>query len=320
MGKKKPSQPKPKKIQYRIQNWREYNASLVQRGAITVWIAADDVSAWTPAKTGKRGGQVQYSDAAIQCALTVKMVYHLPLRATEGFLCSWFVLVGIDLPVPDYTTLSRRARMVSIRLPKRARGALHLVLDSSGLKVYGEGEWKVRQHGYSKHRTWRKFHISVEERSLEIQEVTLTEAGTDDASQVEPLLEATDEIDQVSADGAYDKRKAYDACQKHKVKCVAIPPQRKAHIWQHGNCLLPPHPRDVNLRRIRRVGRAKWKREIGYHRRSLAETSVFRFKIIFGNHLSARLIPQQRTEVRVKCAILNRMAHLGLPESCPIPT
>jgi len=318
MSPKKASQPQKPKMKYRIENWREYNASLVKRGAITVWIATDDVNAWKPAQTGKRGGQFQYSDAAIQCLLTVKSVYHLPLRATEGFVRSWFALARIDLPIPDYSTLSRRAAAVKVALPKRASGGLHLVIDSSGLKVYGEGEWKVRQHGYSKHRTWRKFHISVAERTLEIQEVTLTEAGTDDASQVDSLLEASDEIDQVSADGAYDKRKVYDACQQHRVKRIAIPPQRNAHSWQHGNRQAPPHPRDVNLRRIRRVGRTAWKRAVDYHRRSLAETTVFRFKTIFGNQLSARLIPQQRTEVRVKCAILNRMAHLGLPESYPM--
>jgi hypothetical protein len=318
MKKKKPAQQAKPKMKYRIENWGEYNASLVERGAITIWIATDDLNAWKPSPNGKRGGQYRYSDAAIGCLLTVKNVYHLPLRATEGFVRWWFAMAGITLPIPNYTTLSRPGRTVEVALPKRASGGLHLVIDSSGLKVYGEGEWKVRQHGYSKQRTWRKFHLSIEERTLEIQEVTLTEAGTDDASQMDNLLEATEEIDQVSADGGYDKRKAYESCQRPGVKRMAIPPQRNAHIWQHGHCLAPPHLRDVNLRRIRLVGRRRWKQEVGDHRRSLAETTVFRFKTIFGNHLSARLIPQQRTEVRVKCAILNRMAHLGLPESHPV--
>jgi hypothetical protein len=319
MSKKNPSDPKTKKTTYRVQNWREYNASLVQRGAITIWIAADEVTAWTPGKAGKRGGQYRYSDAAIECALTIKSVYHLPLRATEGFLRSWFELTGFPLPVPDYSTLSRRAAHLKVKLPRRVGRGLHLVIDSWGLKVYGEGEWKVRQHGYSQRRTWRKFHISVDERSLEIQEVTLTEAGSDDASQVADLLAASDEVDQVSADGSYDKRKVYRACQEQGVKRIAIPPRRDAHLWQQGNCQAPPHPRDVNLRRIRAIGRKAWKVEVGYHRRSLAETTVYRFKIMFGHTLSARLLPQQRTEVRVKCAILNRMAHLGLPDSVPIP-
>lgn len=307
------------KLKYRIENWREYNASLVQRGSITVWIAAEDVNAWKPAQKGKRGGQYQYSDAAIACALTVKSVYHLPLRATEGFMRSWFAQAHIDLPTPDYSTLCRRGADLKVRLPKRAKGGLHLVIDSSGLKVYGEGEWKVRQHGASQYRTWRKFHISVDEKTLAIQEVSLTQAGTDAASQVDGLLDASAEIDQVSADGGYDKRKTYPTCLQHGVKSIAIPPRRNAHIWQHGNAHAPPHPRDVNLRRIRAVGRKAGKCESGYHRRSLAQTSIFRFKTILGDTLAARLLPQQRTEVRVKCAILNRMTHLGLPDSVPIP-
>lgn len=231
---------------------------------------------------------------------------------------SWFAQAGIDLPTPNYSTLCRRGADLKVRLPKRAQGGRHLVIDRSGLKVYGEGEWKVRQHGDSQHRTWRKFHISVDERTLEIQEVSLTEAGVEDASQVNELLNASDAIDPVSADGSYDKRKTYPACQQHGVQRIAIPPQRNAHLWQHGNAHAPPHPRDVNLRRIRAIGRKQWKRESGYHRRSLAETRIFRFKTILGATLAARLLPQQRTEVRVKCAILNRMTHLGLPDSVPV--
>jgi len=131
----------------------------------------------------------------------------------------------VGLPVPDYTTLCRRAGTLPVQLPKRASGGLHLVMDSSGLKVYGEGEWKVRQHGYRQRRTWRKFHLSVEERPLEIQEVTVTEAATDDASQVGGLREASDEVDQVSAEGSYDKRQVYTVCQQRGVKRIAIPPR-----------------------------------------------------------------------------------------------
>ena len=132
--KKQTQKPKPK-IKYRIENWREYNASLVQRGSISVWIAAEDTNAWKPAQEGKRGGQYQYSEAAIACALTVKSVYHLPLRATEGFMRSWFTQAGIDLPTPNYSTLCRRGADLKVKLPKRAKGGLHLVIDSSGLKV-----------------------------------------------------------------------------------------------------------------------------------------------------------------------------------------
>lgn len=192
----------------------------------------------------------------------------------------------------------------------------HIVVDSTGLKVYGEGEWKVRMHGFSKHRTWRKLHLSVDESNHEIQAVVLTEAGVDDAEAGKQLLDDTVcPIEQVSGDGAYDKVKFYDACQARRVKSIAIPPRRTAKISQHGNSKNEPLPRDQNLRRIRQVGRKRWKIEIGYHRRSLAETAVFRFKTIFGNTLSTRTLPRQMTEARIKVVALNRMTHLGMPDS-----
>jgi hypothetical protein len=185
--------------------------------------------------------------------------------------------------------------------------------------VYGEGEWKVRQHGVSKRRTWRKLHLSVNEATQSIEAVVLTEASVDDAEAGGDLLDGTEgSLDQVSGDGAYDKRKFYDACQRRKVKRIAIPPRRDARIWQHGNSAKPPVPRDQNLRRIRRVGRQRWKQEVGYHRRSLAETAVFRFKLIFGNTLMARSLPRQITEAHVKAAALNRMTRLGMPDSYPV--
>jgi hypothetical protein len=190
------------------------------------------------------------------------------------------------------------------------------VVDSTGLKIYGEGEWKVRQHGYSKRRTWRKIHLSVDEATQEVQAVLLTRAGVDDAEAGCQLLEDTPgPIRQVSGDGSYDKRKFYDQCALREVKRVAVPPRHDARIWQHGNSSRSPLVRDENLRCIRRVGRKRWKREVGYHRRSLAETTVFRFKTIFGDTLRARTLPRQITEARIKCAVLNRMTSLGMPDS-----
>ena len=246
----------------------------------------------------------------------VKAVYHLTLRATEGFAQSLCELLKVALPIPDYSTLCRRAKTLTVALPTTANGPIHAVLDSTGLKIFGEGEWKVRQHGYSKRRTWRKLHLSVDEATGEIQAEALTEASVDDAEMAEALLEQTTaEVEQVSADGAYDKEKVYTVAQTHGVSAITIPPRRGAHIWQHGNCAALPHPRDVNLRRIRDVGRKQWKAESGYHRRSLAETTMFRFKTIFGDQLRARELARQKTEARIKCAALNRMTRLGMPDS-----
>lgn len=307
-----------RQAKYRLRNWAEYNKSLVKRGEITLWIDDDVISTWKATPTGPRprGGQKQYSDGAIECLLLVKAVYHLTLRATTGFARSFRKTLRARFPIPDYTTLCRRAKTLAVKLPTRSRGPIHAVLDSSGLKVYGEGEWKVRQHGYSKRRTWRKLHLGVDEATGEINAEELTEAGTDDAEMVKPLLEQTSApVKQMSGDGAYDKDKVYAAAQAQGVKTITIPPRRDAHIWQHGNCAAAAHPRDENLRRIREVGRKQWKIESGYHRRSLAETAMFRFKTIFGDHLSAREMTRQKTEARIKSVALNRMTQLGMPES-----
>jgi hypothetical protein len=307
------------KATYRVRNWATYNASLRERGSITVWISQEVIDGWKPRPQGRRqrGGQVEYSDRAIECLLTLKAVFRLPYRQTEGLGQSILALLKARVKVPDYTTLGKRSADMPVDLsPSQVRQAKHIVVDSTGLKVYGEGEWKVRQHGYSKHRTWRKLHLSVDEATQSLEAVVLTTAGVDDAEAGCELLEQTPGfIEQVSGDGTYDKRQFYDACRERVVQRIIVPPQRNAHIWQHGNSSKPPLPRDQNLRRIRRVGRQRWKQETGYHRRSLAETAVFRFKTIFGNTLSARTLPRQITEARIKAAALNRMTQLGLPDS-----
>ena len=174
----------------------------------------------------------------------------MTLRATEGFLRSLFHLLEWELPVPDYTTLCKRAKRLGVSLGRKAAGPLHLVLDSTGLKVFGEGEWKVRQHGYTKRRTWRKLHLSVDSETQEIQAVVLSEASLDDAGAVPELLDqSTESVEQMSGDGAYDKRKVYEGCAARGIRRVAIPPRKDARIWQHGNCAAPPLVRDENLRR-----------------------------------------------------------------------
>jgi len=307
------------KVTYRVRNWAAYNDSLVQRGSLTVWISDEVIEGWRPTPKGRRqrGGQMEYSDRAIECLLTLKAVFKLPYRQTEGFGQSIMTLLGVKVAVPHYTTLCKRCADLTVDWSvSPVQGAKHIVVDSTGLKVYGEGEWKVRQHGYSKRRTWRKLHLSVNEATQSIEAVVLTEAGIDDAEAGGQLLDETaGPIEQVSGDGSYDKRKFYDACVEREVQHITIPPQRNARIWQHGNSSKPPLPRDQNLRRIRRVGRKRWKQESGYHRRSLAETAMFRFKVIFGNTLSTRTLPRQITEARIKCAALNRMTQLGMPES-----
>jgi IS5 family transposase len=310
-----PARQTAKTAVYRIRNWNEYNRALVRRGSLTVWVDQESLDAWNYRGPARWGAQYVYSDAAIQCLLTLRAVFHLPLRATQGMAASVFDLMGLDLDVPHYSTLSRRAAELAVDLSRKSKGPLHLVLDSTGLKVYGEGEWKVRKHGYSKRRTWRKLHLAIDAETHEVQAVAVTEAKVDDAEEVDHLLKPIDRpLASAAADGAYDKRKVYRALEP-RTGTILIPPRSNARIWKHGNASGPPLPRDENLRQIRRSGRKAWKRESGYHVRSLAETGVFRMKAIFGGHLTSRKPECQVTEGTIRCRALNIMTHLGMPDS-----
>lgn len=267
-------------------------------------------------RTGKRGKPRLYTDQAIVCALRLREVYRLPLRATEGLLRSLVTLLGADVAVPCYSTLSRRQAGLAVALEAPAPAEpLHLVVDGTGLKVFGDGEWKARQHGVSKRRTWRKVHLAVDQDTGYIQAAATTANSISDGQMLPGLLEQVERpICQVSADGGYDRRTCYEAIAGRGARAV-IPPRRGAKIWQHGNSKAQRLARDENLRRIRAVGRARWKQESGYHRRSLAETAVFRLKTIFGPVLRARSDAAQETETMLRLNALNRMTALGMPDA-----
>lgn len=306
---------RPKTL-YRVKNWSKYEQALVRRGSITFWLSDDLEKTWCYTGEKQRGRQYDYSEQAIVMMQTVKNVFHLPNRATEGFMHSVFAMLKISLSVPDHTTLSRRGKGLKVTLPKKVNGPLDIVMDSSGLKIYGEGEWKVRSHGKSKRRTWRKLHVGVDPHSGEIQAAALTTNSISDSQMVEALLEQIDQpIDQFAGDGSYDKRTVYDSLNQHAPNAtILIPPRKNARIWQHGNAKTERLRRDENLRALRKSGRKAWKRDSGYHIRSLAETTIFRLKTIFGDHLSARLLDTQVTQALIRCAALNRMTQLGMPD------
>lgn len=316
MPKQKKTQSRPKPL-YRVKNWSDYDKALVQRGSITFWLTDDFEKKWRHTGEKQRGSQFDYSDQAILVMLTVKEVFHLTNRQTEGFMRSLFALMKVNLPVPDHSTLSKRGKDMKVNLPKRSSYCLNIVMDSTGLKIYGEGEWKVRQHGVSKRRTWRKLHVGANPEDGEIQAVILTENSVSDGDAVETLLQQMkQDIAKFAADGAYDKRKVYDSLNAHSPEVdILIPPRKNARIWKHGNTKTQRLKRDENLRSIRKQGRQEWKKQSGYHVRSLAETTMFRLKTIFGDELSARLIETQTTQALVRCAALNRMTHLGMPQS-----
>ena len=333
---------------YKVQNWSEYNEALVDRGRLTVWLGEEAIENWKHDGPAQQGAQWIFTDLAVKTCLQIKVVYGMTLRQTEGFVESIVEMMGLEeqMPVPDYTTLSKRQGDLDIEIqsPRNSPVAgedgseeekVHLVIDSTGLKVYGEGEWKQRIHGKQKRRTWRKLHLGVDSDTSEITAVTLTDNTSGDGSQVEPLLEETlsdtsetdtsdedvsDEdvsdtvLDTVGADGAYDMWDVYDAISDRGAK-PTVPPQKNAKIKKHGNCSGPPLPRDEAIRYIRGHGRKKWKRVSGYHRRSLAETAVYRFKQLMGRFVEARRWENEKVEVRLKAKALNRMTRLGMPKT-----
>ena len=305
------------KVVYRVKNWSSYNRALVARGSLTVWIDDSLWRQWYAQGPSQRGAQFVYSDPTIEWMLTMRVLLKLPLRQTQGFIQSLLDLMQLALATPDYSTLSRRQGSLAVVLPTRCPDTpMHLVVDSTGLKVYGEGEWKVRQHGWTKRRT---LHVGANEATGEVVAQTLTSHRIDDASQVAPLLTQVDEaVGAVGGDGAYDKQKVFDALATPPsgpsiVPLIAL--RKDAKIQQHGNCKAPALARDEILRAMRHKGRKAWKQASGYHRRSLAETQIYRYKQLIGNTLKARTEANQQVESRLGCALLNRMIHLGKPES-----
>jgi hypothetical protein len=301
---------------YKITNWRKYNESLVQRGSITFWFSEDAIRQWRHAnERPKVGHPFVYSDTAVECLLVIREVFQLPYRQTEGLARSLVELMKTELAIPDYTSLAKRAAKMEVALDvRRHRGPIDVVVDSTGLKVFGEGEWKMRKHGKSKRRTWRKLHLAVNPDTHEIEAETLSENSRHDADEVDPLLDQVrGRIEKFYGDGAYDQWKTYETLDTRGVEPI-IPPRRNAKIKRHGNTAGAPLPRDQAIREMRRRGRRAWKQRVGYHRRSLSETAMYRMKCCFGDMLKNHNIQNQRTETRLRSKILNHFTHLGLPQ------
>jgi Transposase DDE domain len=303
---------KKKKQQYRIRNWKQYNRALVGRGSLTLWIDTRSTDTWLNADAPhRRGRRRRYTDAAILCALQLREVYHLPLRSTQGLVRSILHLMHLELPAAHYSTLSRRARSLELSLTTSSKKIKHLVIDSSGLKVYGEGEWQVRTHGKAKRRTWRKLHISMEAATHHLTAALLTDKDILDRNALPGLLEQTEiAVERVCADGAYDFEQCYRAI-KNRQAIALIPPREDAVVRGKS----PFEQRDVNVREIKSKSRKAWKRESTYHQRSLVETAFFRLKTIFSDRLRSRRADTQTTEARTRCMAMNRMTSLGMPKS-----
>lgn len=300
------------KRQYRIRNWAHYNKALISRGSLTLWVEAKALDTWVNTnKAARRGRQRLYADAAILCGLTLREVYHLPLRATEGLVRSLMRLLTLDLPVPHYSTLSRRASSLQLTFTSRSRQIKHLIIDSTGLKLYGEGEWRVRQHGWAKHRAWRKLHLALDADSHEVTAALITNKDVVDPRGLPRLLKQLEvPVERVLADGAYDARECYEAVYQCGARAI-IPPRKGSVLWKDEHL----RDRNSNLQQVEKLGAKGWKRKVKYHRRSLVECAIFRLKTLFTDKLRARAVERQRTEVTIRCLALNRMTALGMPES-----
>lgn len=310
---------------YRVRNWKDYNESLVQRGSLSFWIDEETVSNWhSERKLAGRGRPEKYSDVAIEAALTLKSLLGLTFRATEGFMRGLIKLAGLEIEAPNYTLLCKRQKHLSVKLPKSmANGCepVHIVIDSTGLKVYGEGEWKTRQHGVTKKRLWRKLHIALNAKTQEIEVAELTELGGQDWQSFESMLSTLDKsIEKAIGDGAYDRHPCYKLAEEKQFQFIA-PPQKNARTSTERRLKLSRAKRavlgqrDEAIEQIRTNGRTAWKIESGYHQRSLAETVMFRIKMILGNKLNTRLFENQKIEAAIWCKIINKMTMIGMPFS-----
>jgi hypothetical protein len=302
--------------QYRVRNWPEYNKALVNRGSLTAWFDEKSIKEWHNIDlAGQRGRPYNYSNAAILCALTFRSLFRLPLRATEGFISSLIELLRLPITAPNYTTLSRRQSSVNIPIYKpEPKGPIHLVVDSSGIKIYGEGEWKMRLYGKEKRRTWRKLHIAVNEKTHDIVMSAVTTSNVHD-SEVFPALipdKNNCKVEQITGDGAYDNIGCYIVTAEIGAT-PCFPPRMGASRNKptHEGIRLRNHA----VSRTREWGMKKWKIKNNYHRRSIAETAFLRLKKIFGNSAASRKFDNQVIELTLRCHILNAMNRLGMPDS-----
>ena len=296
---------------YKTTNWSAYNDSLKRRGSLSIWF--DPEMVWVPPPSGKRGRQQSFSDAAIQACLTLKVLFGMPLRQTTGFVQSLLRLIGLDWSVPDFSTLCRRQKTLHVSLPYRGgTGPLNLLIDSTGIKAEGEGEWNARKHGGPKRRIWRKIHIGIDEETLEVRAVEATTSNIGDAPMLPQLLNqipADQSIGSVTADGAYDTRKCHDAIAARNANAV-IPPRKNAKPWKPTSAGAIARNEAVNASRY--LGRAIWRRWSGYHRRSRVETKMHCVKLL-GQGLMARDFDRQVAEIQIRVAVLNRYTALGIP-------
>ncbi|QBH10107.1 IS5 family transposase [Klebsiella pneumoniae] len=303
------------KQKFRITNWSTYNKALINRGSLTFWLDDGAIQAWYESATpSSRGRPQRYSDLAITTVLVIKRVFRLTLRAAQGFIDSIFTLMNVPLRCPDYSCVSRRAKSVNVSFKTFTRGEIaHLVIDSTGLKVFGEGEWKVKSMAGTP-SYMAKLHLAVDSNTHEIICADLSLNNVTDSEAFPGLIRQTHrKIRAASADGAYDTRLCHDELRRKKISAL-IPPRKGAGYW-------PGEYADRNraVANQRMTGsNARWKWTTDYNRRSIAETAMYRVKQLFGGSLTLRDYDGQVAEAMALVRALNKMTKAGMPESVRI--
>ena len=293
-------------------SWLTEGAGSVHQRHVTLWLSADATDAWRPSPSGRPGAPKTFSDCAIETALTLRLVFRVPLRQAEGFLRSVWSLMGVDLAAPDHTTLSRRSQSLAVecrRIP--SRGPIHLIVDSTGLSIVGEGEWAAVNHGGRGHRGWKTLHLAVDRVGVIVAHA-LTEPTVDAAITGISLVDEVDgHLTRVTADPAYDTLAFYGAAGARGAR-VVVPPTKTASLSRRG---ARSGARDRTIRRVKALGRRRWKKASGSHQHARVENAFFRYKSIVGDCLRARSSSGQRREAVLACNVLNRMTELGRPVS-----
>ena len=303
---------KPSPARCRTTNWSSSTAALRKRGSLLVWL--DKEMIWLAPHDGSPGRPAVFSDAAIPFCLTIKVLFKLPLRQTTGMVASLLKLANLDWAVPDYTTLCRRQKTLTVQTPyRRADGPLNLLVDSTGIKFLGDGEWQARKHGVQGRRQWRKAHLAMDTATADIRAVEFTPSSDGDSLVLPELLDQIpegEEIGTVIADGAYDTRRCHTAIIDRQATPI-IPIRKNGRPWNE-DCPAAIARNDT-LRATRHYGRAFWTRWTGYHARSRIEAKMRCLKI-FGKRIAARHPDSQTAEIQIRAALINRFNAPGTAE------
>jgi hypothetical protein len=311
------------KTQYKPRSWKTYNKSLVERGSLTIWLTPEAIKGWlSNRRPGIQGGRTEkFSDSAILALMFLKSLYRMPYRMLEGFSRSLLGLMKLDLPIPHFTRICKRSKKLDIPTRGKGKRITDVVLDGSGIKIYGEGEWKVKQHGRSNKQNWKKIHVAIDPETQELILTDVTDKDKHDSTMLPSLLkEIQGQLGRVFGDGAYDTEQCYKAIMQRGGEPM-IPPRKTAALWKGTE----PWVEWRNQAVLERLGLGLdpeglrlWKKLKGYGLRSLVETFFSRFKRSFGDRAYSRSEQGICLEIRLKCEILNRLARLGLPQSVPV--